>query len=34
MKIKDRGLHTTGFPDAVFEMCTKVIILFYLFEVA
>ena len=29
-----QGLHTTGFADVVFQVCTKVTILFYLFHVA
>ena len=36
MKIKDRVLrftHKTGFADVVFQVCTKVTILFYLLDV-
>ena len=27
------GLHTTGFAGVVFQVCTKAIILFYLFDI-
>ena len=35
VKIKDRilRLHTTRFTDVVFQVCTKVTILFYLIDV-
>ena len=33
-RTKDKGLHTTGFTDVVFQVCTNVTILFYLFDVA